>query len=193
MLKGKRGDRPEPAKPDEPAPIADTAPSDAPAAAPEVKADPPAAGSSSSTAAAPADTTLKTYEKVITTLKTYEKVITKLTVKHDFTTAELAEIADHMAQAAAGVYRIEKEKSESAAHFSAELKAANLKAGELVEKYNNRYEMREIECRVEWDRPEVGYKTFVSVADETEVKYVRMTDAEKQRAFVFDAGDGKPQ
>lgn len=181
-MKGKRGEWPEKNEAaSEPASV-DTAPSDAPARSTEPAAK-EGAKPEAAPAAAPADTTLKTYEKIVT----------KETIKHEFTQAELAEIADRMAQAAASVYRIEKEKSESAAHFSAELKAANLKAGELVERYNNRYEMREVECRVEFDKPEPGWKSYVRIDNEKVVKELRMTEAERQRAFVFDAGDGKPQ
>ena len=134
-------------------------------------------------AAAPADTTIKTYERIVVTEQ----------VKHTFTQPELAELADRMAQAAANVYRIEREKSEQAAHYGAELKTANLTAGELVAKYNLRYEMREVECRVEFDVPEPGYKSFVRTDNGESVREAPMTPAEKQRAFVFDAGDGKPQ
>lgn len=128
-----------------------------------------------------------------TTLKTYERVTTTESIKHTFTSPELAEIADKMARAAARVYQIEREKAEQAAHYGAELKAANLIAGELVAKYNQKYEMRDVECRIEWDKPEPGYKMYVRLDNGESVKEIRMTEAEKQRAFVFDAGDGKPQ
>ena len=182
-MKGKRGDRPETIEP-EPAPAApvDTAVSDAPAAPGAAPMPEPAGSQAEKPETAPDNT-----------LKTYEKIIVKETIKHEFLQKELAEIADRMAQAAAAVYRLEKEKSESAAHFSAELKAANLRAGELVERYNNRYEMRDVECRVEFDKPEAGWKSHVRIDNETTVRELRMTEAERQRAFVFDAGDGKPQ
>ena len=128
-----------------------------------------------------------------TTLKKYEKITTTESVKHTFTSIELAEIADNMARAAARVYDIERQKAEQAAHYGAELKAANLTAGELVAKYNQRYEMRQVECKIEFDTPEPGYKSYVRLDNGESIKEIRMTEAEKQRAFVFDAGDGKPQ
>jgi len=98
-----------------------------------------------------------------------------------------------MGAAASRVFRIESEKAEQAAHYGALLKEANRLHAELVEKFNLRYEMRDVECRVEFDKPEVGYKSIVRTDNDETVREVKMTDAEKQRAFVFDAGDGKPQ
>ena len=163
-MKGKRGDRPDAAEPKN-----DEAAAPAPAIEPAAE---PAA-----------DTTIKKYEKITTTES----------IKHTFTSVELAEIADQMGQAAARVFSIEKAKAEQTAHFAAELKTANLAHSELVGKYNLRYEMRDVECRIEWDTPEPGYKAYVRLDNGETVKEIRMTEAEKQRAFVFDAGDGKPQ
>jgi len=173
-MKGKRGewpDKPAEQKPNDDAPAVEVKrssgePADAPAAA-----------------AAPVDTTI-THQP--------ERIV-KETIRHKFTVNELAELADRMATAAAAVYTIEKQKAEQAAHFGAELKAANLAHGDLVERYNQRYEMREVECRIVYDRPEPGYKAYVRTDNGESIRDVPMTDAEKQRAFVFDAGDGKPQ
>jgi len=168
-MKGKRGDRPDtgetkPADSETIAAPGETTPAAAPGAAPD------------------------------TTIKTYEKILVTESVKHTFTQVELAELADKMAQAAANVYRIEREKSEQAAHYGAELKSANLAAGELVAKYNLRYEMRDVECKIEFDKPEPGYKSYIRTDNGETVKEVPMTPAERQRAFVFDAGDGgRPQ
>ena len=167
-MKGKRGDRPDtaetkPAEGETSAAPGETTPAEAPAAAPDTK------------------------------IKTYEKIIVTELVKHTFTQAELAELADRMAQAAARVYAIEREKAEQAAHYSAELKTANLAASELVTKYNLRYEMRDVECRVEYDKPEPGYKSYIRTDNGESVRDAPMTPAERQRAFVFDAGDSKPQ
>ncbi len=166
-MKGKRGDRPD---------------------VPETKADDTAApatpASEPATSPAPAaDTKLKTYER-ITTTESY---------KHTFTSHELAELADKMGAAASRVFRIETEKSEQSAHYTALLKEANRAHAELVEKFNLRYEMRDVECRIEFDKPEPGYKSYVRLDNGESLKELRMTEAEKQRAFVFDAGDGKPQ
>jgi len=169
-MKGKRGERPDtgetkPAEGETIAAPGETTPAAAPGAAP-----------------AP-DTTIKTYEKILVTES----------VKHTFTQVELAELADRMAQAAAKVYSIEREKAEQAAHYGAELKSANLAAGELVAKYNLRYEMRDVECRIEFDKPEPGYKSYIRTDTGEFVKDAPMTASERQRAFVFDAGDGRPQ
>jgi hypothetical protein len=180
-MKGKRGDRPDvtPAevdamtadKPD------DTAPSDAPVKpAKETPAkDKPAVPEKP--------------EPMVT-----QRVIVE-TVRHEFTVAELAEIADQMGRAAAHVFQAEREKTEAAARCAAEVKAANLAHGALVEKFNLRYEMRDIRCKVVYDSPEPGLKSHVSEDDETTViKTLHMTYEEKQRAFVFgEPGDGKPQ
>jgi hypothetical protein len=173
-MKGKRGERPA---------VADK---DGDDAAPAAPAEPVAPGGERFTdapAAAPADTTIAFQP---------ERIV-KETIRHKFTVAELAELADKMAQAAAAVYTIERQKAEQAAHYGAELKAANLAHGELVERYNQRYEMRDVECRIVYDKPEPGYKAYVRTDNGESIREVPMTDAEKQRAFVFDAGDGKPQ
>ena len=198
-MKGKRGERPATAdKPnDEVAPVVDTAPSDAPARSTAKPGEKPAAApaepiepagstsgsTSGSTTAAPADATI-TYQP--------ERIV-KETIRHTFTVHELAELADKMGRAAAQVYAIERQKSEQAAHYGAELKAANLAHGDLVERFNQKYEMRDVECRIVYDRPEPGYKAYVRTDNGESIREVPMTDAEKQRAFVFDAGDGKPQ
>lgn len=132
---------------------------------------------------APADTAIKTYERITVTES----------IKHTFTTAELFDLADKMGAAASRVFRIETEKSEQAAHYGALLKEANRAHAELVERFNLRYEMRDVDCKVEFDTPEPGYKSFVRLDTGESVREVRMSEAEKQRAFVFDAGDGKPQ
>ena len=172
-MKGKRGEWPD---------AADTKPAEGETIAAPGETAPAAAPVAGEPAAAP-DAKIKTYEKVTVTES----------VKHTFTQAELAELADKMATAAARVYDIEREKAEQAAHYSAELKTANLTAGALVTKYNLRYEMRDVECRVEYDKPEPGYKTYVRTDTGESVRDAPMTPAERQRAFVFDAGEGKPQ
>jgi hypothetical protein len=126
-------------------------------------------------------------------LKTYERITCTESVKHTYTMAELAELADQMGAAASRVFQIEIEKAERAAHYAALLKEANRAHAELVNKFVQRYEMRDVECRVEFDTPEAGYKSFVRLDSGVSIREVRMTEAEKQRAFVFDAGDGKPQ
>ena len=143
------------------------------------------------TAAAPAPADDK--PAADTTVKTYERVTSTESIKHTFTTPELFELADKMGAAASRVFRIETEKSEQAAHYGALLKEANRAHAELVERFNLRYEMRDVECKIEFDKPEPGYKSFVRLDNGESVREVRMTEAEKQRAFVFDAGDGKPQ
>lgn len=177
-MKGKRGDRPDTAeqKPNDDAEPAATP--NAPAPAEPKPDDKPAAG-----AAAPADTTIAFQP---------ERIV-KETIRHKFTVHELAEIADKMGRAAAHVYAIERQKSEQAAHYGAELKAANLAHGDLVERFNQKYEMRDVECRIVYDQPEAGYKSYIRTDNGESIREVPMTDAEKQRAFVFDAGDGKPQ
>lgn len=125
--------------------------------------------------------------------KTYERVTTSLQVKHTFTMPELAELADQMGAAASHVFQIESEKNEQAAHYGALLKTANRAHAELVSKFVQRYEMRDVECKVEFDKPEPGYKSFVRLDTGESIREVPMNEAEKQRAFVFDPGDAKPQ
>ena len=128
-----------------------------------------------------------------TAIATYPKLTLSESIKHSYTVRELAEIAEKMGAAASRVFRIESEKGEQASHYMALLKEAHRAHAELVEKFNLRYEMRDVECRVEYDKPEPGYKSIVRTDDGEVVRELKMTDAEKQRAFVFDAGDGKPQ
>ena len=173
-MKGKRGEWPD--KPEQKQDDAE------PAAAPVAPA-PIVPGGEPKPDDKPADTTI-THQP--------DRIV-KETIRHKFTVNELAELADKMATAAAAVYTIEKQKAEQAAHYGAELKAANLAHGDLVERYNQRYEMRDVECRIVYDRPEPGYKAYVRTDNGESIRDVPMTDAEKQRAFVFDAGDGKPQ
>jgi hypothetical protein len=90
----------------------------------------------------------------------------------------------------ARVFEIE---DRTAAAHTALLKEANRAHAELVNRFVQRYEMRQVECKVEFDTPEPGYKSFVRLDNDESIREVRMTEAEKQRAFVFDAGDGKPQ
>jgi hypothetical protein len=128
-----------------------------------------------------------------TTLKTYERTVVTESIRHKFTMPELAELADQMGAAALRVFQIEVEKAERAAYYGALLKEANRAHAELVSKFVQRYETREVECKVEFDTPEAGYKSFISLDTGESVREARMTEAEKQRAFVFDAGEGKPQ
>lgn len=172
-MKGKRGDRPDTAE-------TIAAPAETIAAPGETKPAEPAA--------APGET-----KPADTTIAHQPERIVRETIRHKFTVSELAELADKLAQAAAEVYAIERQKAEQSAHYSAELKAANLVAGELVTKYNQKYEMREVDCRLVYDKPEPGYKAYIRTDNGETIREVPMTDAEKQRAFVFDAGDGKPQ
>ena len=173
-MKGKRGDRPDPAEEN-----GDAAPA-VPAAG-----EPTTPFTSDKNPAPAGD--------AATALKTYERIVVTESIKHSFTTYELAELADRMGAAASRVFQIETEKTEQAAHYTALLKAANRTHAELVERYNLRYEMRDVECKIEFDKPEPGYKSFVRLDNDESIREVRMTEAEKQRAFVFDAGDGKPQ
>jgi phosphopantetheine adenylyltransferase len=111
--------------------------------------------------------------------------------RYQFTDAELRSLADQLARETKQRIDTIDQRATVVAEFAAQIKGADKRIADLANKYDSRYEMREMECIVLFDRPERGMKTIVRVDTGEEVRTAVMTDAETQ-GNLFPATDNTP-
>jgi len=112
------------------------------------------------------------------------KMVTE-SLRYPFTPAELRELGDSLAQATLAIAEIEKRKAEANAALTAELKRAAGLVSTIAAKLAARYEMRDYQCYVEFDRPQIGMKQIVRPDNGEVVREEVMTPAEKQWSLGF--------
>ena len=100
--------------------------------------------------------------------------------RYQFPPAELCSLADQLARETRLRIETLETRATVVAEFAAQIKGADKRIADLANKYNSRYEMREMECIVLFDKPQPGMKTIVRVDTGEEVRTAVMTDAETQ-------------
>jgi hypothetical protein len=108
-----------------------------------------------------------------------------LAIFEKFTPAELATTASEMAQAVAEMETAEAEKKASDAAFKERINAHAAKVSELAQKYNKGGETAQIGCKIRYDIPTVGQKSYIRMDTEKTVEVHDMSDQEKQETFQF--------
>jgi len=108
------------------------------------------------------------------------------TVRYQFTAAEKRELAERLAAEVRRAFELDQQKKLLTGELAQSIKAANAAADSFAEKYQNGYEMRDMECGVIYDQPRPGRKIIVR-PDTGEVhREDDMTPAERQRTLEFD-------
>lgn len=100
--------------------------------------------------------------------------------RYQFTPAELRSLADQLARETQQRIETLDTRATVVAEFAAQIKAADRRIADLANKYNSRYEMREMECIVIFNKPQAGIKTIVRVDTGEEVRTEVMNEAETQ-------------
>lgn len=119
-----------------------------------------------------------------------------LAIFEKYTPQELTETAAAMAQAVAEMETAENEKKSSDAVFKERINGHAAKVSELAQKYNKGGETAQIGCKIRYDIPVVGKKSFVRMDTEEIVEVHDMSLGEKQETIQFplstQMADAKP-
>jgi hypothetical protein len=101
-------------------------------------------------------------------------------LRHNFSDAELLIMGSEQAQAHSELGEIELEFDSVKASFKNRTAAVEAKIGSLSRNINNRFEMRNIECALEYDVPNVGEVTYRRTDTGEAAKVRPMTEKERQ-------------
>jgi hypothetical protein len=99
---------------------------------------------------------------------------------YHYTDAELKEIAGNLARANQERQSIELRKAQVMADFKAQITEAEGRINREAIRYNNGYEMRDIECGVEYNKPVTGKKTITRLDTDAFVRVSYMSGQEMQ-------------
>jgi len=104
----------------------------------------------------------------------------KLDLRHTFSDKEINTLGRELGATLQRVEKLEEEKAELSADFTAKIKREKLDLHDTSRKIQNGYELREIECQIRYNEPEVGKKTTIRTDTVKTVRVEAMTEAEKQ-------------
>jgi hypothetical protein len=107
-------------------------------------------------------------------------------LRHEFSDAELLEMGSEQAQAHSRLGEIELEFDSVKSSFKSRTAAVEATIGTLSRNINNRFEMRLIECVLEYDKPHVGAVTYIRTDTGEVVRERPMTDKERQMDLPLD-------
>lgn len=126
----------------------------------------------------------KTTEEVkATVVNSKETKLCKEFLKHDFTQDEILEKGTELARINAEKNGIENEKKAVTSSFKAKIDAKDAEIQELSNHINNGFEHRYVQCRVQYNDPNTGYKTIVRLDTGEIVRKESMTAEELQLKF----------
>ena len=108
-----------------------------------------------------------------------------LAIFEKYTPAELTTTASEMAQAIADKETAETEKKMSDGVFSERIKTHAAKVSELAQRYNKGGETAQIGCKIRYDIPVAGKKSYVRMDTEEVVEVHDMELSEKQETIQF--------
>ena len=106
-------------------------------------------------------------------------------VKYTFSRDEIRELGETLARESQNVFDLRERKKASNAELGASIKSAENRVGDLTDKINNGYEMREIECLVLMETPRPGMKRIIRADNNEQLRDEAMTTAEMQASFGF--------
>lgn len=112
--------------------------------------------------------------------------------KYKFTRDEIRELGEQLARRAQDVYTSRTDLANVSAALKAQIKAAESELESLARRINNGYEMRDMECVVEFNAPRKGVKTIVRSDNGETMAVETMTPADMQSGLPFE-GKGKTQ
>ena len=107
-------------------------------------------------------------------------------VKWTFTREELRELGLRLAAKAQERYNAIAAKKAAAAAAAGAIQLLHDEEAMLVQKLNQLYELRQMECSIHYHTPKHGYKTIIRPdTGDTVGEPQQMTEAEMQSSFVF--------
>ena len=90
-----------------------------------------------------------------------KKIKEKIPVKHEFTNDEKLNLSREMALAKQELTSIVEQKKAANAEFAGQISVCKKQIGQLSRNLSYGYEMREVECDIEFHSPEYGRKTLM--------------------------------
>lgn len=106
-------------------------------------------------------------------------------LKYEFSDSEIADRAKILAAATRKRAELEQRKKEIDSDLKGQIEAQNSIVGRVSDLIAAGFEYRDVECRVDFDSPEVNMKTVVRLDTGEEVKVLPMTDEDKQDSLDF--------
>jgi len=116
----------------------------------------------------------------------------KRQLRVDLTTQELANLSNQLDQAVANLQEAENDKAEEMSNFNAHIKAHRASISKLAQQVNLGYEMREVDCPIEYNTPRVGQKTIAHPETGKPLAVEAMGEDERQENL-FPDEHPKPQ
>lgn len=102
--------------------------------------------------------------------------IEKRYLRYDFSAAEIHDLSIEMANKTQDFASIEDEKKAITSQFSSKLNVLKEKINSLANKVASGYEVREVDCDIEYHKPEQGKKTLVR--KDTGAKIIEKMDSQ---------------
>lgn len=115
-----------------------------------------------------------------------------LAIFEKYSPVELATTAAAMAQAQGDLEGVELEKKTSDGAFKERINSLGAQVSELAHKYNKGGETAQIGCKIRYDIPAPGQKSYIRFDSEEIVEVHDMTTEEKQETFQFPLSTGAP-
>jgi hypothetical protein len=115
-------------------------------------------------------------------------------VKYTFSQDEIRELGEALAREAQTVFDLRDQKKTVGAELAASIKSAEHRVGDLTDRINNGYELREVECMVMMETPRPGMKRIIRIDNNEMIRDEPMTATEMQGSFGFSEGnDPRPE
>lgn len=102
----------------------------------------------------------------------------KRTLRYDFTAVEAHDHGVELAKATQELREIEEEKKSISSSYKAKIDEKKARTNVLSQMVTNGWEMRDIECRIEYNQPQEGKKTIYRADNGRRVGVEAMTDYE---------------
>lgn len=110
---------------------------------------------------------------------------TTMNLRYDFTPDEIRERGRELAALVRDLCQLEDNRKQSMAAFKEEHEVLQTRLKALSRQVDSGYEMRDVECAVQWNSPEPCKKTIVRLDTGEQVAIMPMTQDELQEEFNF--------
>jgi hypothetical protein len=114
-----------------------------------------------------------------------EKEVKKF-LRYEFSQTELTEFSKSLAREVQDIASLELAKKEAMTGFAAQIEARKSEINKLARNISNRHEYRNIDCAVEFHKPNTGWKQIVRKDTGEIVEECAMTTTEMQEQLPFD-------
>jgi hypothetical protein len=108
-------------------------------------------------------------------------------LRYEFSPQELKEFSESLAREVQEMSSLELAKKESVTGFTAQIEARRSEINKYARHISNRHEYRNVDCAVDFHKPNTGWKTITRKDTGEVVENVAMTTEEMQEQLPFDA------